>query len=98
MMEFLSTGSKVRRSQMSAMRSAASFSTLFRKSDTTARPGWSLASLVGLAEGDRQHVLNAPVASAQPQTCLVRGRQHKAILKDFCARPSRQRTGPAWGL
>lgn len=38
-MEFLSTGSKERRSQMSAMRSAASFSTLFRKSETTARPG-----------------------------------------------------------
>ena len=73
-MEFLSTGSKERRSQMSAMRSAASFSTLFRKSDTTARPGWSLAASFALPKATG-NVLNAPVASVQTQTCLVRVRQ-----------------------
>ena len=74
MMEFLSTGSKVRRSQMSAMRSAASFSTLFRKSDTTARPGWSLTTSLALPKATGS-MLNTVVASAQPHTCLVRAQQ-----------------------
>ena len=68
-MAFLSTGSKERRSQMSAMRSAASLSTLLRKSETTARPGCSLCASPGLPKACGS-VWKAAVASAQ-----VRGRR-----------------------
>ena len=86
-MEFLSTGSKERRSQMSAMRSAASFSTLFRKSDTTARPGWSLAASFALPKATG-NVLNAPGTSAAAPDKSSESPVTHERLNTICAGPA----------